>query len=212
MTHHIKIVLFLREMESTSSASANPESAASDIIEAVENLHMSDTTSATEGDTTSNTTTTTDATTISDASVKLSLRSPSEIAAEILELTRDARFLAAKEVWDANSAALSEIQDASMKAELELAHKRVQEVTVALQDQELTSDWTHAISYFGIDTHYQYRQGSREMSIRMEGTLQGVPLFEQAAVVHEVDLWTDWIPFVTHAKTVEKVSHGEIIA
>lgn len=152
----------------------------------------------------------------SSASAFASVSSPLECAQQIIDLSRDARYLAAKELWNNNNIDefLEYIEDKAKKQTLETIRTRFNEVSDAMHQQALSedSDWIHAISYYGIDTHYKLEGEGQDFAIRMEGKLEGVPLFEQAAVVHEVDLWTDWMPFVKHSKTVDKVSHGDIVA
>eukprot|EP01034_Spumella_vulgaris_P034195 gene34196-42163_t len=46
----------------------------------------------------------------------------------------------------------------------------------------------------------------------MEGVMDNLPLFEQCAVVHEVDLFKDWVPLCSASKTVEKISVADIVA
>ncbi len=38
-----------------------------------------------------------------------------------------------------------------------------------------------------------------------------LPIFEVCAVIHEVDLFSEWLPFCSDAKTVKKIKHGELI-
>ena len=61
--------------------------------------------------------------------------------------------------------------------------------------------WTFAQTLFGITTYYRNEQDG-SLSIKMEGRLEGVSLFDQVAVLREVDLHYKWAPFVSSSLTV----------
>lgn len=64
-----------------------------------------------------------------------------------------------------------------------------------------TEDWTLAQTMFGITTYYR-READSSLSIKMEGKLDGVSLFDQVAVLREVDLHYTWAPFVSSSLTI----------
>jgi hypothetical protein len=68
-----------------------------------------------------------------------------------------------------------------------------------LKDNE---DWTLSQTLFGITTYYR-READGSLSIKMEGELHGVPLFEQVAVLKEVDLHSRWAPFCSSSMTIK---------
>jgi hypothetical protein len=76
------------------------------------------------------------------------------------------------------------------------------------------SDWTLGANYFGILTHYKKsnEKGDNSLIIKMEGVMDNLPLFEQCAVVHEVDLFKEWVPLCNASKTVEKISIADLVA
>ena len=89
--------------------------------------------------------------------------------------------------------------------------KRVSEVKNALSTEDINDEWIFGISYFGITTHYKLSSDSSDIIVRMEGVLE-LPLFEQCATVHEVDLFREWLPFCSDSKTIEKLQPAELIA
>lgn len=46
----------------------------------------------------------------------------------------------------------------------------------------------------------------------MEGTLENLPLFEQCAVIHEIDLFKQWIPFCNESILIDKIGNAELVA
>ena len=69
--------------------------------------------------------------------------------------------------------------------------------------QNLLDDnhWTLAQTLFGITTYYR-NETNGTLSIKMEGQLEGVSLFDQVAVLREVDLHYKWAPFVSSSLTI----------
>jgi len=66
---------------------------------------------------------------------------------------------------------------------------------------------------FGISTFYKMdSEGDGSIWVKLEGTLAGVPLFEQLAVVREVGLFSEWVPFCNHSTFVRKIGVAELIA
>lgn len=82
------------------------------------------------------------------------------------------------------------------------------EDTIAYDDSDTA--WTHGASYFGIDTFYRMTEGDSSIIVKMQGHLQDFPLFETVAVIHEVDLFTKWIPFCCEAKNCYKRGKAEL--
>lgn len=71
--------------------------------------------------------------------------------------------------------------------------------------------WTAGGVIFGTHTHYKLT-GEGTIILRLEGESTDLPMFEQLAVIHEVDLYKDWIPFCFTSKTVVKLGPAELIA
>ena len=57
---------------------------------------------------------------------------------------------------------------------------------------------------FGISTSYR-READGSLSIKIEGELHGVPLFEQLVVLREVDLYHKWAPFMSESKKLAQL-------
>lgn len=57
---------------------------------------------------------------------------------------------------------------------------------------------------FGISTSYR-READGSLSIKIEGELHGVPLFEQLVVLREVDLYHKWAPFMSQSKKLAQL-------
>ena len=70
----------------------------------------------------------------------------------------------------------------------------------------LTDDagWTFAQTLFGISTSYR-REPDGTLSIKLEGELSGVLLFEQPSVLRETDLFHLWAPFVPWSRQLLQV-------
>jgi hypothetical protein len=71
----------------------------------------------------------------------------------------------------------------------------------AKQNLTIDDDWTLAQTLFGVTTHYR-RESDGSLSIKLEGSLQGVSLFDQVAILREVDLHCKWAPFCSSSLTV----------
>jgi hypothetical protein len=65
----------------------------------------------------------------------------------------------------------------------------------------MDDDWTLVQTLFGVTTFYR-READGSLSIKLEGSLEGVPLFDQVAVLREVDLHYKWVPFCSSSLTV----------
>jgi len=73
-----------------------------------------------------------------------------------------------------------------------------------------TKGWTKASTHFGIMTFYR-RETDGSLSIQMQGTLQGVPLFEQVAVLRDVSRHALWVPFCTYSQTVAHLDRLDLV-
>jgi hypothetical protein len=80
----------------------------------------------------------------------------------------------------------------------------------AKQQLEVDDDWILSQSHFGITTYYR-REKDDSLSIKVEGELIGVPLFEQVAVLREVDLHCKWVPFCTSSLTIKDIDKLDIV-
>lgn len=76
---------------------------------------------------------------------------------------------------------------------------------------DMDSEWLHGMTLFGITTHYKV-DSDGIIHIRLEGTLEDLPIFEQVAVIHEIDLFTTWLPFCHDSVLLEKIGPVEIVS
>jgi hypothetical protein len=95
--------------------------------------------------------------------------------------------------------------------QLQLMTDRMKDIDSCLNYQDHDEQWILGASHFGINTFYQLDDSDGSMIIKMEGHLE-LPLFEQCAVVYEVDLFHTWIPFCSDAECVDKIAPAELIA
>ena len=72
-----------------------------------------------------------------------------------------------------------------------------------------SSQWKLGASYFGIDTYFKIDDG--RITVRMEGGLTDLPLFEQCAVIHEIDLFREWVPFCDGSALLEKLGPADLL-
>lgn len=90
---------------------------------------------------------------------------------------------------------------------------KVKDVEVALHscsmDQE--REWTFASDHFGVVTHYHKRSDGL-LTVHLEGKVDDLPFFEQLAVINEVDLFKEWVPFCSSSSLVKRVGNAELVA
>ena len=88
---------------------------------------------------------------------------------------------------------------------------RASDASDVLAMGNVDESWILGVSMFGTTTHYKLLDGG-SMMIRLEGDLDDLPMFEQLAVIHEVDLFHEWVPFCCTSRTITKLSPVELIA
>lgn len=71
----------------------------------------------------------------------------------------------------------------------------------AKENLQTAKDWIFASHHFGVTTHYR-RESDGSLSIKLEGEMNDVPLFEQVCVLKEVDLHYKWAPFCSSSMTI----------
>lgn len=87
---------------------------------------------------------------------------------------------------------------------------RYNEIQEALQEDEDESEWTFGLEMFGIRTFYQHDPKTNLIKIKLDGLMEDLPLFEQCAVIHEVDLFHEWVPFCRESILIDKVGKAEM--
>lgn len=88
---------------------------------------------------------------------------------------------------------------------------RYKEVMETLHYQDSDQPWIEGAHLFGVTTSYQYDTSDHSLIIKLEGVMEELPIFEQCAVIHEVDLFPTWLPFCKEGVTVDKVGIAELI-
>ena len=125
------------------------------------------------------------------------------------------RYIAARTLWNELTSEPREnddIANACENIEIQLMIRRSDEITQALADNsDIDNTWIFGITYFGISTYYKVDPDGI-ITVRMEGNLDNLPLFEQFAVIHEVNLFQEWIPFCIDSLLIHKIGYAELIA
>lgn len=132
---------------------------------------------------------------------------------EVLDLIYNSRYLVAKEKY------YDLINFIDKESELLIQHKDIiddmlskcSEIEISINVTDIDSSWIFGIRYFGITTHYR-KVDDGSILLRLEGTLEDLPLFEQCSVIHEVDLYKHWIPFCKDSLIIEKIGQAELVA
>lgn len=75
----------------------------------------------------------------------------------------------------------------------------------ALIKLQTNDQWILSQTSHGITTYYR-KETDGSLSIKMEGRMEGVPLFDQVAVIREVDLHHTWAPFCTSSLTLKEMN------
>ena len=140
---------------------------------------------------------------------------------ELGKLIADYRFLAAKDLYSSlKEESLEQSNDASVQFTtwvevnagiLTTMLDRYEEVQEALRHGSMDEgEWLFGSRLFGVDTHYR-EEADNSITIKIEGEIDDLPIFEQCAVVHELDLFKLWLPFCTHSQLIEKVGLAELV-
>eukprot|EP00978_Attheya_sp_CCMP212_P038000 scaffold184061_cov48-Attheya_sp.AAC.2 len=81
----------------------------------------------------------------------------------------------------------------------------------AKEDLTLEEDWILTQTSNGIMTYYR-REEDNSLTIKLEGDLTGVPLFEQLAILREVDLFHTWSPFCIKSEKIAQLGTIDVAA
>ena len=99
-------------------------------------------------------------------------------------------------------------------SEIQLIRDRTTKVvnTIALEESvgEVDSEWVYGTKYFGVSTYYKLSDDGC-ITVRMEGGLDQLPFFEQAAVINDADNFKKWVPFCDESILLEKLSPAELL-
>ncbi len=147
--------------------------------------------------------------------------------AQILTLIEDCKYLSAQEVFTSLSVEMAKEEPSkispddcvAIKAALDVHSvaiatmiERAKEIQATLNYEDTNANWILGANYFGVMTHYRKCAEDGSIVLKMEGVLDNLPLFEQCAVIHEIDLFKDWAPFCSESKTIEKFSAADLMA
>lgn len=136
----------------------------------------------------------------------------------LLVLIEDTRYLAAFKMYDE----LIEGKSSSSKTHalntwlathalpISKMLERVNSINKALADELDSSDWLFGALLYGIKTYYR-KCADDNLFIKMEGILTDLPLFEQTAVIHEIDLFKLWVPFCTESLHIDKQGNTDLV-
>jgi len=72
------------------------------------------------------------------------------------------------------------------------------------------NDWIKSQTHNGITTYYK-REDDGTLSIKIEGEMVGLPLFEQIAVLREVDLFHTWAPFCRKSRKLAELGRLDAV-
>jgi len=89
--------------------------------------------------------------------------------------------------------------------------KRAKLFLRAKQNLTIDDDWIKAQTLFGITTYYR-REPDGSLSIKLEGHLSGIPLFEQLVVLRESDLYHEWAPFCVASARLAQLGKIDVVA
>lgn len=135
---------------------------------------------------------------------------------KIIFLENNLRILSAREEYNKlQSIIQSDSLEPSIKQEIQtLLNKnqkifdritqRSDEINHIIQDTSDSLDgWVLGSEMFGISTYYRIEDDGY-LSLRMEG-VQEIPIFEQLAVLYEVALFNQWMPFCNQSDLLKQI-------
>lgn len=70
--------------------------------------------------------------------------------------------------------------------------------------------WILGMEMLGVTTHYKTHPEDGSLTIKLEGLMEESPLFELCAVLYEVDLYKEWIPFCQDSLAVDRIGRAEL--
>ena len=67
-------------------------------------------------------------------------------------------------------------------------------------------------TFFGVSTSHRRERSDGSLSVKIEGELHGVPLFEQLVVLRECDLYHTWAPFTSMSRKLAQLDKLDVVA
>jgi cell division protein FtsL len=89
--------------------------------------------------------------------------------------------------------------------------ERVKEIHETIHYQDDSSEWILGADMFGVKTYYRIDKSDHSMIVKLDGILEDLPVFELCAVMKEVDLFSEWIPFCRESILVDKIGKAELV-
>ena len=174
--------------------------------------------------TTTPTTTTTSATTSASASASEQSQTPPELnynddgspsssphkdLQRVIKLIQQERHLTAHALYtktlatiQTNPTSAENIQARLFASDNEKEFYKLQQHAYIFQRAKINAtqddDWIQCHVHHNVVSSYR-REEDGSLSLKVEGDISGLPLFEQVAVMREVDLYHVWAPFTTHS-------------
>ena len=89
--------------------------------------------------------------------------------------------------------------------------ERAEKIQHALEFVDTSENWILGADMFGILTYYRKCEDDpNSIIVKIHGTMDNLPLFEQLAVMHEIDLFQEWVPFCTESRLIDKAGQAEV--
>lgn len=99
-----------------------------------------------------------------------------------------------------------------MKVRANIAKKILETISFGENSDENESEnenrWIYGMTMLGVTTHYKVDKDNGYITVRLEGLIDDLPLFEQLCVIHEVDLFKEWVPFCNASKMIAKLGQA----
>jgi YD repeat-containing protein len=122
----------------------------------------------------------------------------------------DARWLDALDALDALSA--DDIDDAALAAEVRHHGARFRSARNAFEDPEDDNhQWQGRTERFGVETAFRYDDAGL-LWLRTAGNMEDVDLFHTVAVLREIQLFGEWIPFLRQSCVIKAQDFARLLA
>ena len=122
----------------------------------------------------------------------------------------DARWLDALDALDALSA--DEIDDEALAAEVRHHGERFRSARDAFEDPDDDNhQWQGRTERFGVETAFRYDDEGL-LWLRTAGNMEDVDLFHTVAVLREIQLFGEWIPFLRQSCVIKAQDFARLLA
>ena len=110
----------------------------------------------------------------------------------------------------------SNIQDTVNSPQVLQMLDRCRDCDVAMREYNMEAHhsderWTLGLDMFGYRTHYIVEDDGIVL-VRVEGSQENLPLFEQLSIIRELQLYKDWVPFCNKSDLIHEVSETDMIS